>query len=111
MRVYGKVYLSGWSPYDDEFRLQDNHLVEPNTYYYITEHGQFETVDPSGIYQVYAADAASNEGLLDDYMNDYEPDVDIIKVYGSDIIKLAGDKLNTFEDVYYAYQRQQKGEK
>lgn len=111
MRVYGKVYLSGWSPNGDQFLLEDAHLVQPNTYYYITPNGEFETIDSSGIREVYAIDDMNNEGLLDDAFNDYEPDIDILEIYGVEIIELAGDELNTFRDVYFAYDRKQKGGK
>lgn len=110
MKVNGKVYLSGMTPKDTKFVLVDIHRVKPNVTYYITEHGEFEMYDSSGIREVYAYEASAN-GLLDDYMYDHEPEVDIIELTGSEIIELAGDKLNTFHKVFYAYERQQKGEK
>lgn len=103
MKVQGKVYLSGYEPAYDDFAWVNAHRVDPTQHYWISEHGEFETGDDSGIVSFYAAQASSYEGLLDDAMNDYIPDVDIIDLSGAEIIELAQDKLNTFQDVYYAY--------
>jgi hypothetical protein len=108
MKVQGKVYLGGYEVSYDEFAWCNAHQVNPSNHYWITENGEFETGDDSGIVSVYAAQAATYDGLLDDAMNDYIPDVDIIDLSGAFIIELAQDKLDTFEDVYYAYKKRKE---
>jgi hypothetical protein len=107
MKVNGKVYLGGFEPSIDGFVWVSAHKVEPDVEYFITDQGEFEMYDYSGISEIYATDAANNGEILDDMMSDYEVD-DILLIIGSRIIELAGDKCDTFLDVYYAYYKNER---
>jgi hypothetical protein len=106
MKVNGKVYLGGYEPSSDGFAWVSAHEVKPDVEYFITDQGEFEMYDYSGIAEAYAATAANNGEILDDMMSDYVID-DILLIIGSKIIELAGDKCDTFSDVYYAYYREE----
>jgi hypothetical protein len=107
MKVNGKVYLGGFEPSGNGFAWVSAHQVKPDVQYYITDQGEFEMYDYQGIAEAYAATAADNGEILDDMMSDYEID-DILLLNGSEIVELAGDKLSTFSEVYYAYYRKER---
>jgi hypothetical protein len=106
MKVNGKVYLGGYEPSGDDFAWVSAHQVKPDLDYFITDAGEFELNDYGEIARIYAGHAADNGEILDDAMSDYEID-DILLLRGSKIIELAGDKCDTFSDVYYAYYREE----